>query len=69
MILLRFCYSICVSFDPGLGIYLEGDLDHLLGESEAEVRDVSGQMGSRVVAKKVFEEEPPQPMNEELQVP
>ncbi|KAL0453029.1 UNVERIFIED_CONTAM: hypothetical protein Slati_1281000 [Sesamum latifolium] len=35
------------------------DIDRLLGEAEAEVREAPGHTGSGVVAEKVFEEDPP----------
>ncbi|KAL0456220.1 UNVERIFIED_CONTAM: hypothetical protein Slati_0961200 [Sesamum latifolium] len=56
--LLGLCYSACILFDPGRVFFRRGPRSPL-GEAEAEVTDAPGQMGSGVVAKKVFEEEPP----------
>ncbi|KAL0413150.1 UNVERIFIED_CONTAM: hypothetical protein Sradi_1516700 [Sesamum radiatum] len=45
------------------------DLNRLLGEAEAKVRDAPGQMKSGAIAEKVFEEEPPQPTYEDAASP
>ncbi|KAL0395104.1 UNVERIFIED_CONTAM: hypothetical protein Slati_4476600 [Sesamum latifolium] len=42
----------------------EDDLDRLLGEVEAEVRDASCQVGSGVDEEKILEVELPQPMKD-----
>ncbi|KAL0294000.1 UNVERIFIED_CONTAM: hypothetical protein Sradi_6907900, partial [Sesamum radiatum] len=62
-------YYICVSFGPDLGISLEGDLDRLLDEAEAEVRDAPGQMKGGSIAEKAFEEQPSQPLLEDAAGP
>ncbi|KAL0461387.1 UNVERIFIED_CONTAM: hypothetical protein Slati_0026300 [Sesamum latifolium] len=66
---LRLCYSVWFPLILAWVFILEGDLDRLVGETEAEVRDAPGQMGSGVVAEKAFEEEPPQPMNDDAAGP
>ncbi|KAL0430560.1 UNVERIFIED_CONTAM: hypothetical protein Sradi_0682000 [Sesamum radiatum] len=47
----------------------EGDLDCLLGEAVAKVRDAPGQMKSGSVAEKSSKEEPPQPLLEDVAGP
>ncbi|KAL0367078.1 UNVERIFIED_CONTAM: hypothetical protein Sradi_3597900 [Sesamum radiatum] len=52
-----------------LGCFAKEDLDRLLGETEAEVRDTPSQVEGGVVAKKILEEELPHPMKDDAAGP